>query len=54
MAPSPDPPLTREEFADYLAIQTQERLAKLSAAERAKRLAAITQSVADAKAEQTR
>ena len=52
--PISDTPLTREEFAEYLAAHTQEHLAKLSPAERAKRLVAIKQSVADAKAEQAR
>ena len=49
---TPDTPLTGKEFAEYLAIRTQERLAELPLAERAKRLAATRQFVDDAKAGQ--
>ena len=48
----PDTRLTREEFAECLAIQTEERFARLSLAERTERLTAMKQLVAGARAEQ--
>ena len=48
----PDTPLTREEFAEWLTIQTEERFARLPPAERIARLTAMKQLVAGARAEQ--
>ena len=50
----PDTPLTREEFAEYLAMRTQELLARVFPAQGTQRLAAIKQIVAGAKVEQSR
>ena len=50
--PISDTPLTREEFAEWLTLQTEERFARLPPAERIARLTAMKQLVAGARAEQ--